>query len=67
MSYSVINQICFYSCIGSIMAGTALGILAVWVPNLWRSDFTPKGLLTTGILFAASALGALVTKLLLVH
>jgi len=67
MNYSLINQICFYSCMSSIVAGAALGIASVWLPEMWHSTLPAKGLVTTGILFAASALGAIVTKLLVAH
>lgn len=46
----------------SIAAGTTIGLLAVWVEDVWCSDFTPKGLATTAILFVASTLGAVVTS-----
>lgn len=54
----------FYLCILSIIVGAGIGLLGVWVPSLAESDFFWKSLLTTGILFAASALGSIVTKLL---
>ena len=67
MNYSLINQVCFYSCMGSIVVGAMLGIASIWIPEMWNSTLLAKGLFTTGILFAASALGAIVTKLLVAH
>jgi hypothetical protein len=52
---------------GSIVVGAMLGIASIWIPEMWNSTLLAKGLFTTGILFAASALGAIVTKLLVAH
>jgi hypothetical protein len=65
-NFKMINRACYYTAMGSILVGTTIGIAAVWVEDLLVSDFTPKGLATTVILFAASTLGALVTSMLVV-
>jgi hypothetical protein len=67
MNLQAINRTCFYTALGSIVAGAVIGIAAVWVEDLWIRDFTPKGLATTAILFSSSVLGALVTRLLVVE
>jgi len=58
----LLNKVCYCMSLLSIAAGTTIGLLAVWVEDVWCSDFTPKGLATTAILFVASTLGAVVTS-----
>ena len=64
MNYELINSVCYYVCMSSIAVGAALGLASVWVKDLWESDFAQKSWVTMGVLFVASALGAIVTKLL---
>jgi len=66
-NFKLINRVCYYTAMLSILAGSGIGLAAVWVEDLMVNDFTSKGLATTAILFAASALGALVTSLLVVR
>lgn len=67
MNYRLINKFCYVGAIGSIIAGTMIGIGAIWFEGFLESDIPQKGLTTTVILFTASVLGALVTKLLTVE
>lgn len=64
MNYELINSVCYVTCIGSLVAGTVLGVSSIWLGDYLPMNFTAKGLTTTIVLFGASALGALVTKLL---
>jgi len=63
-NFKLINRICYGTAMLSIIVGAGIGLAAVWVEDLMFTDFTEKGLFTTGILFAASTLGAIITSLL---
>lgn len=64
MSIRWINTLCFRVAMGSIAAGTLLGLVAIWFEDLLPYEFTARSLATTSLLFVASLLGALVTRLL---
>lgn len=67
MDYKLINKCCYLGAIGSIVAGTLIGLAAVWLDDFWSTEVPAKGLITTTILFTASVLGAAVTKMLTVE
>lgn len=67
MDYRLINKFCYGLAIASVVIGTVIGITTVWVEAFQDSDIPTKGLVTTCILFTASALGAVVTKLMTVE
>ena len=66
MNYRLINRICYSGAIASILAGMLIGLLAIWADTLLSPEFTSKSLATTILLFASSALGSWVTRLLVV-
>lgn len=61
MNSKLISKFCHDLAILSVVAGTIIGLTAVWVDAFQGSDILAKGLTTTGILFVAAALGAIVT------
>jgi len=56
------SAICFYVCLGCVVLGALIGLTCIWLPDFVKSDLVWKGLLTSGILFAASAISATVVK-----
>jgi hypothetical protein len=52
---------------GSIVTGALIGLGCIWFDDFLKSDVPMKGLVTTAILFTASVLGAIVTKMLTVE
>jgi len=67
MNYELINSVCYYVCMSSIGVGATLGLASIWITGLWESEFAQKSWLTMGVLFVSSALGAIVTKLLVIR
>ena len=67
MTYRMINKVCYMAAMSSIVVGTGIGMTAIWLDNVLPIDFTTKSLATTTLLFVASTLGALITRLLVVR
>lgn len=63
----LINMVCYYVAIASVVAGVLLGISAIWLSDFFDDTIIVKSLTTTAILFVGSALGALVTRLLVIR
>jgi len=64
MNYKLINRICYGGAILSVLSGTLIGLLALWVVDLMSQEFATRCFSTTVLLFIASILGAIVTRLL---
>lgn len=67
MNYKLINRICYGGAITSVLSGTLIGLLALWTVDLMSQEFATRCFSTTVLLFIASILGALVTRLLTVR
>ncbi len=60
MNLTVLNRICWTSCIISIVAGTVLSFAMIW--GTQNSEFLTKAWLSIGVLFFASAATLIVSK-----
>jgi len=57
-------QLSFYGAILFTVLGALLGLMAVWLPEFWKTETAPKLLITDVILTAASIVVAIITKFL---
>ena len=58
------STVCFYVCLACVVLGALIGLACVWIPDFSKSDTVWKGLFTSGILFTASAIAAVVARFL---
>jgi hypothetical protein len=57
-------SIMFWLSIVFLITGGTMALLAVWVPEFFRSDLGTKLMLTNAVLFSVSLAGAVITRLL---
>ena len=67
MNYQLINKVCYVMAMSSIIVGAGIGLAAIWLEGILPLCVVSRSFATTALLFVASALGALVTRLLVVR
>jgi len=57
-----IHKLTFRGAIWTLLLGSGLGLMGIWMDNFWTYDFAGKLLSTTWLLFLTCLLGAAITK-----